>query len=126
MQATQKLLPADEQIGPQTEIVKSRLAPAIERYRAEAFVGLGDSWREKVRQCLTVFELFVGKRPITAKVYGDWIQYCLDGHWADTMAHKAIDITRAFMEWCEANGYIDKSPHHLIKVPKMKPREPRK
>lgn len=96
----------------------------VERYFSDDFVGKQETTIRIHRLWLGKFFAHVGKR-VDARSYADWVRHSFVT-WGDRTARNfAIAASARFLNWCERQQIIDKSPHHFVRLPEPQQHDPR-
>src|SRR5690349_15557308 len=95
-----------------------------DRYFTDDFAGRQETTVRAHRLWLDKFFDHVGKR-VDARSYADWVRHSFVT-WSDRTARNfAIAASARFLNWCERQGLIDKSPHRLVRLPEPQQHDPR-
>ena len=96
----------------------------VEHYFSSDFLGRQPTTIRAHRLWLGKFFDHVGRK-IDARSYADWVRYSFVT-WGDRTARNfAIASSARFLNWCERNGLIEKSPHKLVRLPEPQQHDPR-
>lgn len=96
----------------------------VNRYFNEDFIGRQETTVKAHRLWLGRFVDQVGQR-VDARSYADWVRYAF-ATWGDRTARNfAIAASARFLNWCERQRLIDRSPHKQVRLPEPQQHDPR-
>lgn len=96
----------------------------VDRYFAEDFLGRQETTVRAHKLWLGLFFERVGKK-IDARTYADWVAHAFSTWGERTARNFAIASSARFLNWCERQRLIEKSPHKLVRLPEPEQHDPR-